>query len=145
MVSVVRVCVRMCADSTYLVQVRHVVLRSHCQGTSSAEPGFSWLVIVGERSPSPHTHMRAHACSCRSVGESVVTLVLWCGGGCWCCFLAVQVLLAWVSQKALVVLNLVPARLLLVAIPINTVVLLLMVSIEFQGNSAGNPRLVRCL
>lgn len=58
-------------------------------------------------------------------------------GGAW------QVLLAWVSQKALVVLNLVPARLLLVVIPINTVVLLLMVSIEFQKDSAGNPNLVR--
>jgi len=55
----------------------------------------------------------------------------------------VKVLLAWVVQKALVVLNLLPARLLLVIIPINTVVLLLMIANSLGAGSAGNSNLVR--
>ena len=50
----------------------------------------------------------------------------------------VKVLLAWVCQKALVVLNLIPARLLLVVIPINTVVLLLMIALSLSSEGAGN-------
>lgn len=59
-----------------------------------------------------------------------------------CSTVLVKALLYWVFQKALIVLNLLPARFLVIIIPINTVILCLMVSNSLASISAGNANFV---